>query len=197
MSYTITRPNDYFKTENFCELLKSISTCLAYPVWVFSTTIDCAISLQRYAGFFEFLLLSWRNVKHLVTLSLGLSWHNEIIWLLLLKNNIGCQYSIAKSSSLCSGNKFCTITQRRCKVHCMVPVTIRSPIYLNYNAFTSIYTQFQLYFLSDYINYACFIWSPKEWICWSCPRQWRNITWHKKTKIGLIKLPQIELSNDV
>ena len=121
----------------------------------FSTTIDCAISLQRYAGFFEFLLLSWRNVKHLVTLSLGLSWHNEIIWLLLLKNNIGCQYSIAKSPTLCSGNKFCTMTQLRCKVHCMVPVMIRSPIYLNYNAFTSIYTQFQLYFLSDYIYYAC------------------------------------------
>ena len=43
-------------------------------------------------------------------------------------------------------------------------------------------------FLFNYVHYryACFIWSPKEW---SCSREWRNVTWHKKFTIGPIKFP--------
>ena len=88
----------YYKTENVCELLRSI----CYPPDKPSMSLfrQHRSSLQRYASLLDFLLLIWRHVKYPVTLGF---------------------VSVFRSAHL--SKQFCLRLRHRKKLSCILSIT--------------------------------------------------------------------------
>ena len=96
------RPNDIIKLKIFVNCWRASCYLPGIPnISIFSTIIDCAISLQRYACFLDFLFLSWHNVKRP---------HNAELWIGL------------RTAHLTSSFIF-TLGSLREKLSCINPIT--------------------------------------------------------------------------
>ena len=96
------RPNDIIKLKIFVNCWGASCYLPGIPnISIFSTIIDCAISLQRYACFLGFLFLSWHNVKRP---------HNAELWIGL------------RTAHLTSSFVF-TLGSLREKLSCINPIT--------------------------------------------------------------------------
>ena len=98
---------------------------------------------------------------------------NKIAWLCYWNIIWGVRI-VLQNNLLCEVETNFPLTKHPYKVHCLVPVRICLPIYLNYNLLASFYTHL-IFFCPIILCCACFIWSPKEWIQ-SRFCEWRNVT---------------------